>query len=166
MAAVLLEGVFVALLRPGQDAVRRVGEPDAVVGAHHQVIGRVETAALIAVGEGDDAAVGFGAADAAGAVFAGDEAALAVEGVAVAVVGGLAKGLDAAGGRPAQHAIVGDVAPDHAVVRQPDRPLGPYAAVRQMLQARLRQQQFIESLVEDLDSLSHNFLPRILSARP
>ena len=64
-------------------------------------------------------------------MLAGDQAALAVAGVAVGVVGRLAEHRDGAGLLvPPQDAVVGDVAPEQAaLVAEIDRPLGPAAAI-------------------------------------
>jgi hypothetical protein len=64
-------------------------------------------------------------------MLAGDQAAAAVAGVAVGVVGGLAEDRDVARFLvPAQDAVVGDVAPQEVTaVAEIDRSLGPTAAV-------------------------------------
>jgi hypothetical protein len=73
----------------------------------------------------------LGAGDAPVAVLAGDETSLPVHRVAVRVAGGMAKDADRARGLvEAQHAVVGDVAPDEiAARREVGRPLRPAAAL-------------------------------------
>ena len=144
------------LLRPAalelrHDPVAGVGEPDAVVGLHHHIVRRVEPLALVLVGDDGDRAVRLGAGHAPASVLAGDEPALAVAGVAVAVVGLGAEGADAGLRRPAQHAVVGDVAPQQvAAIGEPDRAFRPDAAVRQLVEMRDADHQRLEALVENL----------------
>src|SRR5690606_11786361 len=57
---------------------RRIGEPDAVVGFHDDVVRRVEALALEAIGENGDRPVVLGAGDATPPMLAGHEPALAV----------------------------------------------------------------------------------------
>ncbi len=112
------------------DPVRRVGEPDGAVGADHHVVGAVEPPALPAVGDDRDGAVVLGAGDAPVALLAGDHPAFAVERVAVGVAGRLPERAHGAGHLvPAQHPLVGDVAPDQeAAGREVDRALRPAGA--------------------------------------
>ena len=123
-------GLGLVALVVGEDAEHGIGEPDRAVRLHDHVVGRVEPLAVEAVDQHGDGAVVLGADDAPAAVLAGDEAALAVAGVAVGEVGGLA--VDADRARlllPLQDAVVGDVAPQQiAPVAEIDRPLGPAAA--------------------------------------
>src|SRR6185312_15082453 len=97
---------------------------------HHHVVGRVQPLAVEAIHERGDRPVVFNAIDAPPAVLAADEAALAIAGVAIGEVGGLA--IDADGARlllPLQDAVVGDVAPQQvAAVAEVDRPFRPAAA--------------------------------------
>ena len=74
-----------------------------------------------------DGAVVFGARDAPGVVFAGEEPALAIASVAVGVVRRLAENADRARLLvPAHDAVVGDVAPQQAApVAEPDRAFAP-----------------------------------------
>ena len=120
--------------------------------AHDDVVGAVEALALVAVGDHRDRAVVLGALDAPGAVRAAHEPALAVDRVAVGVARRRAEDADVAGGLvPAQHPVVGDVAPDQvAPGREVGRPLGPAAALEQLLDARARAHEAPEALVEDL----------------
>ena len=87
----------------------------------------------IAIGDGDDRTVELGAADAAAAMLAAEEAPLAIDGVAVGVAGGMAKDADGAAGLvPAHLAIVRDIAPDErAPARRPGRSLRPGAALEE-----------------------------------
>ena len=100
-----------------------------------------------------DGAVVLGARDAARVVLAGDEAALAVAGVAVGVVGGLAEYADRAGLLlPAHDAVVGDVAPQQvAAVAEPGRPLAPAHARGEPLDAGEPQAILAEARIEELD---------------
>src|SRR5690606_39192510 len=77
-------------------AKRRIGKPDTPVRMHHEIVGRIEPAALIAVGDDADPAIGFIAQHAASAVLGGQLPALTVEGVAVAVAGRFTEVRDAA----------------------------------------------------------------------
>ena len=81
----------------------------------------------------------LGPGHAPGQVLAGDQTALAVPGVAVGVVGGAPERRHHARRLvPAQHPVVGDVAPDQAVVvAEPDRPLGPPVAGRDPFDRRV-----------------------------
>src|SRR6266851_3002107 len=108
-----LEGGHVALV-VAEHAEGRIGEPHAVVGLHHHVVGRVEPLVLEAVHQHRDRPVVLGAGHPPAVVLAGDEPALAVAGVAVGVARRLAEDRD----RPrllvpAHDAVVGDVAPEH-----------------------------------------------------
>src|SRR5690606_35509668 len=106
-----------------------IGEPDTPVRMHHEILGSIEPAALIAVGDDADPAIGFIAQHAASAVLGGQLPALKVEGVAVAVAGRFTEVRDAAVVLyPAQLPVTGDVAPDqvaaHPVPGRPFRPQG------------------------------------------
>ena len=54
-----------------EDAVAGVGEPDAAVGMHHDVVGRIEVLAVVFLGDDGDAAVELVANHAVGVVLAG-----------------------------------------------------------------------------------------------
>ena len=88
--------------------------------------------------------------DAAAAVLAGDEPALAVAGVAVGEVRGLAEDADRARLLlPLEDAVVGDVAPQQiAPVAEIDRPLGPAAAGGEALHAGELQPVLLEARIE------------------
>ena len=130
-------GLGLVALVVAEDAEHRVREPHRAVRFHHHIVGRVEALAREVVGQHRDGAVVLGADDAPAAVLAGDEATLAVAGVAVGEVGGLAEHAD--GTRlllPLQDAVVGDVAPQQvAPVADPHRPLRPAAAGGEALHA-------------------------------
>src|SRR6185503_6296689 len=85
-------------------AVARIGEEDASARVHVEVVRAVEPAALVAVGQGGDAAVLLHARQAPAtlsggrAALADDQAVRAVECLAVGSVGLLAEGRDAAVG--------------------------------------------------------------------
>ena len=136
-----------------EDAERRVGEPDRVVGLHHHVVGRVERLAVELVDQHGDGAVELGAGHAPRIVLAGDQPALAIARVAVGVVGGLAEDADAAGLLlPAHDAVVGDVAPHQvAAGAEPGRSLAPAHAGGKPLHAGEAQPVLAEARIEDLD---------------
>ena len=73
------------------DAVGRIGEPDAAVGMHDDVVGRVQALALELFGDHGDRAVRLVADDAAAAVLARQLPAFEIERVAVAVAGRIAE---------------------------------------------------------------------------
>src|SRR5256885_6881962 len=110
-----------------QNAVTRIGEPDAAVRRRDGVVGGVEFLPLVTVDQDRDGAVRLGAGDAPGIVLAADEPSLAIARVAVGVVGRRAEDADVSVFlEPAHHAVVGNIAPDQkAPVAEIDGPLGP-----------------------------------------
>ncbi len=106
---------------------RRVGEVDGAVGADDEVVGGGEVFALEVVGEDGDGAVFFGAGDALGGLFAGDEAALRIAGVSVGGVGGGAEFDEAGGGGPFPHILTVGVGKDEIAViaAEPDGAFRP-----------------------------------------
>ncbi len=112
------------------DAVGGVGEPDAAIGMDHDVVGGIERLALELVGDHGDGAIVLIARHAPRAVLAGELPAFEIEGVAVAVAGGVAVDGDVAVlFEAAELAVVGDVAPEEEVaLRVPGRPLRPARA--------------------------------------
>src|SRR5262249_21327080 len=139
----------------------RIREPDAAVALDHDVVRRVEAAALVVVGEHGDAAVPLRARDAARTVLAADEATLAVPRVTVGVVGWVAEGADRLPLDPAQDAVVGDVAPHEEVaVREITGPLCPARAGIQLLQPAVAAQEFAEVGLDDLVVVVHIGAPR------
>src|SRR5262249_33874434 len=100
------------------------------IGMHDDVVWGVESLALEAVDQHGDAAVVLGAGHASSAVLTGDQPALVIASVAVAVVGWAAEDADSPGLlAPTQHAVVRDVAPQQvAAIAEPDRPFGPAEA--------------------------------------
>ncbi len=152
--------VIVRQLRLGPDAFviarnpgRRIGEPDRVVGLDHHIVGRVERLAVELVDQDRDGAIVLGARDPPSAVLAGDQAALAVAGVAVGVVGGLAVDAHPPGLLvPAHDAVVGNVAPQQAArIAHPDRPLAPAHAGGEPLHPGIVDAIFGEARIENLD---------------
>ncbi len=150
-----IDGGRQLLLRPRalvvrHDPVAGIGEPHRPVGPDGDVVGRVEAAALVPVGEHRDRPVVLGPGDAAGAVLAGDEAALLVAGVAVGVLRGLPEDRDVAGPRvPAQHPVRRDVAEQQAVVvAEPDRSLDPAEARGDPLDGGVEHEVALEPRVE------------------
>src|SRR5690606_8877365 len=130
------------------DAVGRVGEPDGPVRFHHDVVGRVERLAVVAVGEHRDLAVVFCALHAAIAVGTGYQPSLTVAGVAIGVPGRSAERRHADARSPTQDAVVGDVAPEQvAAVSEPDGPLGPATVRVQRLELRTAVDQPAEFLL-------------------
>ena len=103
---------FVTLPVAG-DPVGRIAEPDGAVGLHDEIVGGVEAPTLIAVDDGDNRSVMLGALDPPVAVRARDQATLEVERVAVGELDARAIHREAARGRPAHDAVVGDVAAQH-----------------------------------------------------
>ena len=89
--------------------------------------------------------------DAAAAVLAADQSALAIDGVAVGVATRLAKDSCVAGAFvEAQHPVVGDVGEhQRARRREIDRALGPAAAGPQRLQTGVAVEAGAKALVED-----------------
>src|ERR1039458_1111741 len=67
------------------DAVGRVGEPDAAIGMHHDIVRRIQRLAVVLVGDHGHRAVMLVAHHAAPGVLAGELAAFEIEGVPVAV---------------------------------------------------------------------------------
>ena len=137
------------------DAEQRVGEPDGVVGLNHDVVGRIELLALIAVGQHRQAPALFGAHHTAGdGVLAGDEAPLPVTHIAIGPVGGLAEHREAAVALAVLHdAIVGNVADQHIapVFREVHRAFGPAHACGDLLHGAAVDAVLGEAGVQDLN---------------
>ncbi len=111
-----------------QRAIAGVGEPDrAVVGVHHRVVRGVELLAVDLLGEHGRLAVVLVAHDLAGAMLAGDLAALVVERVPVAVPRRVPVRRHApVFFNPAHLHVVRDVAPHQVLaIAVPRRPFGP-----------------------------------------
>ena len=111
----------------GINAIGRVGEPNRAVGFHHDIIGRVEAFALIAVGQNGDRPVMFGACDPPPQMFGADQPSLPVHRIAIGVVGGLAEHADMPIATVVTHQpVVGNVGPDQAAaclkISRPFRP--------------------------------------------
>ena len=123
-------GLGLVALVIAEQAEHRIGEPDRAVGFHDHVVRRVQPLAVEGVHQHRDRAVIFGAGDPAAAVLAGDQAALAVAGVAVGEIRRLAEDADRAGLLfPLEDALVGNVAAQQiAPVAEPHRPFGPAQA--------------------------------------
>ena len=111
-----------------------VGEPDRAVRFDHNIIGRVQGLAVKAVGNHRDGSVKFGPGYAACAMFAGQQPALTVAGVAVGIVRRAAEGRQPRAGRPAQDAVVRNVGKQQTVgIAEPDRAFGPVKAGGKLL---------------------------------
>src|SRR5262249_43058832 len=106
IAALLLLRRLVALI-VRQDSVRRVSEPESVVGRLHHGVWGVQPLAGVAVGDDGDPAVRLRASDPARAVLAADKPALAIAGMAVGIVGVGPKDAHSLVGYPAHDAVVG-----------------------------------------------------------
>ena len=92
---------------------------------HHHIVGAVQRAALEAVGDDRNAAVGFHPRHATAIVLAGDEAALWVPGQTVSAVGGLGEHRNPLTFGPLHASVVVDVAEKQEVaLLPPDRSLG------------------------------------------
>ena len=137
-----------------QNSVAGIRKPDVPVRMHHHVVGCVESLALIGVHQNGDASIVLGAGHPSRCVLTGDQPALPVARVAVAVVGWAAKDADRSGFLgPAQHAVVGDITPDEiAAIAKPDRPLGPARACVESLQGRAAKHVFAEGRLDSLNS--------------
>ena len=135
------------------EAVRRVGEPDRAVRLHHDVVRRVEALALPAVDDdGAVVAADAGAEDGAEPVRAVQERAVAIPRVTVGELGIVEEHVHAIARGPAQHAIVRDVAPQHAVVLgDPHRAFAPDGAGAKALERRRAAHDRGEAIVEYLD---------------
>ena len=108
-------------------AVGRVGEPVAAVGMRHDVVGRIQSLALVGIGQNGDRAVELIAHHTAREMFTGELAALEIEGVAVGVVRRHPKDADVpVVFEPAQLPIVRNVTPDQiATLCVPSRTFRP-----------------------------------------
>ncbi len=119
------------LFLPAGQAVVGIGEPNSPVGLHDHVIGRVQLLSVVGFDEAHHRAVLLGSGDAVGAVLGRDEAAFSVERIAVGVVAGRAKGLNAAARVPTLQFVGGDIAEDQetaAAGRHPDGSFGELKA--------------------------------------
>jgi len=136
-----------------QDAVSRIGKPDAAVGVYGQIVRSIEQLALEVVGQHGDGSVVFGARDPACIVLAGNETALAIARVAVAVIRRLAEDADFSSVfEPAQDAIVGNVAPQQIpAVTEPNRAFGPAASGVEALDDSIGGDELRKARIEDLD---------------
>src|SRR3954447_25646777 len=109
------------------DAVGGIGEPDRTIGGDNCIVRRVQLFAVVLVGDDCDRAVEFGPGDPSTAVFTGDKASFAIDGVAVRVHRWLAiyAEVTVIFGK-AHDAVVGNVAEQHVTPRRKvDRALGP-----------------------------------------
>ena len=134
-----------------ENAVRRIGKPDRSVRSDDGVVGAVQALALVVVGDDSQAAVVLGPDDAPTTVLARDQPALAIDGVAIRVVGRLAKHADRAVALVvSQHPVVGDVREDE-VARGGEvrRALGPSRAGPEALDVGRSIEAVEESRIED-----------------
>jgi hypothetical protein len=137
----------------GVDAIGGVGEPDGVVRLHHDVVRRIETFAVPLFRNDGNRAVNLGAGHAAREMFACDQPALIVDGVAVRIVGALAEDGDFARGFDVpHHAIVRYVGPDEiAARREPGRTFSPARPRPQALDTHMRREASLEARIENDD---------------
>src|SRR5262249_55351385 len=121
-----------------ENAERRIGEPDRIVGLDDDVVGRVERLAVERV---DQHRVVFGARDAPAVVLAADEATLPVARVAVGEIRRPAVNAGASGPLiPAHDSIIGNIAPKQTSrVTEINRALAPAHAGSEPLDARVSQ---------------------------
>ena len=112
----------------------------------------------MAVRQHGDRAVIFGPGDPSRPVFAGDEPALTVAGIAVGEVGRARNTLlpcPRAAFHPAHHPVVRYVAPDQmAAVAEPDRPLRPAHPRMELFDEHIAERVAAEPAVEILKGLS------------
>jgi hypothetical protein len=101
----------------------------------------------------------FGARDRARAVFAGDEPAVAIHGVAVRVVRWLTEDRDGTVGFvPAHHAVVGNVGPHEiAPGGEPGRPLRPAKSGREFFDRDVAVNEGAKARVVDFEVLADHF---------
>jgi hypothetical protein len=123
----MVDAVVVELAAFGLGAEGRVCEIDVAVFADGDVVGGVEAFAFELVGDDFEGAVLGGADDAFGAAFAGVEAALGIEGVAVGAVGSFAIGGFAVAVELPDD-VVGDVGEEELPFLRPDRAFGEFEA--------------------------------------
>ena len=149
-----------------ENAERRIGEPDRVVGLHYHVVRRVERFAVELVDQHGDVAVVFGASDAATIMLAGDQPTLAVARIAICVVRWLAEhAYPPSLLVPAHDAIVGNIAPQQATgVAEIDRALAPAHVGRDALDAGEGQAITCKARVKDLDRRIRIALARLPAA--
>ena len=129
---------------------------------HDRVIGRIEPLALETVGDHGDLSVMFGPCHPSGAMFACDQPALAVAGVAIAVVRRLPKCGDAAAGSPTQDSIVRNVGEKQAArIAEPDRPFDPVKPGGELFDRSVAQNETVEDGVIGLKE-GHSAAPGFL----
>ena len=146
-----LLGLGLIALIIAEDAVGGVGEPDTAIAMDYHVVGRVQAFAFILISQGGDAAIRFGAGDAARTVLAGHQPPLQVAGVAIGEIGGRTKHRNPLLRGPAQDALVGDVTPQQvAAVVEPHRAFCPAALVVEALKLGVGQGQAAKTLVVKL----------------
>ena len=133
-----------------QDAVARIGEPDAAIGMHHHIVRRVQPLAFPVAGQHGDGAIVLGARHAPGQVLTGHQTAFPVDRVAIGVLGRLAKHRRKAIALvESHHAVVRDVGPDQCAVRaEPRRAFAPSATGPQTLDPFGLQQATPETSVQ------------------
>jgi len=134
-------------------AVAGISEPYCAVGVDCEIVRGIERLALVVVGQNRDGSVVLCARDAAGIVLAGDEVALAIARIAIAVIRRLAEDADfACIFEPAQYAVVGNVTPEQiAAVAEPDRAFGPATSGVQALDGGIADKILGEARIDHFD---------------
>ena len=111
------------------------------------------------IGQHRDAAVVLGSGDAPIEVLAGEQPALAIDGVAIGMATGVSKHRDRPiGFVPPQQSVIGDVAPDQvAPCGKPGRPFGPAATCPESIQPRVTHKARCKFGFDDLKPTAFNF---------
>ena len=129
------------------EAVVRVRKPQGAVVAHGDVVGRIQQLALKLVGEHGDLPISFATNDIAGSVLARDEATLAVDRVAIALLTRLPL-LHAILRRPAQQLAGGNVGEDQRLLSlAPHGAFGKLQRATELLDHHIGGDQFAGCLV-------------------
>ena len=146
------EGSFVPFV-VGHDSVAGIGEPDGSIGMDGEIVWRVKLFVLEMIHQHGDGIIVFGASDAAGVVFAGEQASLAVAVIAVAIVRRRAENADLAGVfEPTQHAIVGNIAEEKIpAIGEPDGTFSPARSGVETFDGGVPGDIFYKSRINDFD---------------
>lgn len=136
------------------NAVARVGEPDAAILMDNDIIGGVQFPALVIVHQDRNPAVILRSRYPPAVMFAGNETAVTIPGITIAVVRRAAKDRHLPRFfQPAQHPVIRNIAPEQkTAVAKPDRPLRPTRPGPQTLQSRAAQHIPLEARIEHLNS--------------
>src|SRR5262249_47258457 len=134
------------------DAVDGIGEPDRVVGFHHDIVRRVEPLLLEPVDQHRDRSVVFRARNPSPGVLAGEEPALPIARKTVGLVRQFAKDADLPGLLiPTGDAIERGIGPQEiAAIAEPDRSLGPAHTDGETFDAGIVEAILCEARIENL----------------